>query len=185
MTPVLRKILIFGLEFVPLFLVCMWLYLMVMPVYQPVAIGAANVVTERMSPSSRIEPTATLRIKSFTFTPEMGERFLRSWGRTSVHLVFLSLALVPALLLATPAPILTRFRLLCVGLPLVFAGHVLALIVMTRGIFALNQAPGTFYWLWAVRIAYTSGQVVSAMVVVLLTWRYWVPRNSPGGSTDS
>ena len=185
MTPVLRKILIFSLEFVPLFLVCMWLYLLILPSYQPVAIGTANMVTERMSPPTRLEPTATLRMKSFSFTRERGERSLMSWGSTRAHLVFLSLALVPALLLATPAPILTRFRLLGVGLLLVFAGHVLALIVLTRGIYALKQAPGTFYWLWAVRIAYTSGQVVAAMVVVLLTWRFWVPRGSTGGNTDS
>ena len=35
MTPILRKILVFCLEFVPLFLVFMWLYLLVLPYYQP------------------------------------------------------------------------------------------------------------------------------------------------------
>ena len=185
MTTNIRKILVFGLQFVPLFLVFMWLYLLVLPFYQPVAIGTANAVTERMSPPTRIESTATLRMKSFVFSPEKGNRFMMSWGSTSTHLVFLSLALVPALLLATPAPIRTRFRLLGVGLPLVFVGHVLALIVMTRGIYGLREAPGTFYWLWIVRIAYTSGQVVSATVVVLLTWRYWVPRSSADRNTDS
>ncbi len=185
MTPILRKILFFGLQFLPLFLVFMWLYLLVMPYYHPVAMGTANVVTERMSSPTRLESAGTLRMKAFLFTPERGERFLIRWGRTSVHLVFLSLALVPALLLATPAPILTRFRLLGVGLLLVFLGHVLALIVMTRGIYALKQTPGTLFWLWAVRIAYASGQVVSATVGVLLTWRYWVPRSGDGEKADS
>ncbi len=166
MTPNIRKILIFGLEFVPLFVACIWLYLLILPFYQPVAMGTANVVTERMSPPTRLEGEIS-RMNSFVFTPEDGSRFMKSWGSTSGHLVFLSLALVPALLLATPAPIRTRFRLLGLGLPLVFLGHVLALIAMTRGIYALRQAPGTFYWLWILRIAYTSGQVVAATVVVL------------------
>ena len=185
MTPILRKILFFGLQFLPLFLVFIWLYLLVMPFYQPVAVGTANAVTERMSPSTRIETTPALRMKSYVFTPEKGKRFLKSWGKISVNLVFLSLALVPALMLATPAPIPARFRLLGLGLLLVFLGHVLALIVMTRGIHALREAPGTLFWLWAVRIAYASGQVVSATVGVLLTWRYWVPRNGDETKADS
>jgi len=183
--PILRKILVFCLEFVPLFLGCLWLYFVVMPHYQPLTLSTANMVTERMSPPTRIESSGRLRLKSFVFTPERGDRFLESWGTTTVHLVFLSLALVPALMLATPAPILARFRLLGVGLLLVFLGHVLALIVMTRGIYALRQTPGTLYWLWAVRIAYTSGQVVSATLGVLLTWRYWVPRSGAEGPADS
>ena len=185
MTPILRKILFFALQFLPLFLVFMWIYMQVMPYYQPVALGTANAVTERMSPSTRIEASPSLRMKSYVFTPEKGRRFLRSWGKTSVHLVFLSLALVPALMLATPAPIPARFRLLGVGLLMVFLGHVLALIVMTRGIHALHETPGTLYWLLAVRIAYASGQVVSATVGVLLTWRYWVPRRGEAGKVVS
>ncbi len=185
MIPNIRKILIFGLEFVPLFLAFMWLYLLILPYYQPVAIGTANAVTERMSPATRLEGYGKVKMKSFVFTPEDGNQFMRSWNTTAGHLIFLSLALVPALLLATPAPIRTRFRLLGLGLPLVFLGHVLALIAMTRGIYGLRQAPGTFYWLWLVRIAYTSGQVVSATVGVLLTWRYWVPRSDDGGKVDS
>jgi hypothetical protein len=184
MTPILRKILVFVLQFAPLFLASIWLYLLILPYYHPIALGTANVVTERMSPPTRLEGNIA-KMKSFVFTPQNGNRLMRRWGKTAGHLVFLSLALVPALLLATPAPIRTRFRLLAVGLPLVFLGHVLALIAMTRGIYALRQAPGTFYWLWILRMAYTSGQVVAATVVVLLTWRYWVPRDSPGGSIDS
>ena len=185
MTPNLRKILVFGLEFAPLFLACMWLYLLVLPYYQPVAMGAANVVTERMSPPTHLKGDGKGRMESFVYTPEEGTRFMKAWDHTTGHLVFLSLALVPALLLATPAPIRTRFRLLGVGLPLVLVGHVLALIAMTRGIYALRQAPGTFHWLWILRIAYTSGQVVAATVAVLLTWRYWVPRSSADGNIDS
>ena len=184
MTPGIRRILVFGLQFVPLFLASIFLYLLILPYYHPVALGTANAVTERMSPPTRLAGDIS-NMKSFVFTPQDGNRFMRGWGKTAGHLVFLSLALVPALLLATPAPIRTRFRLLGVGLPLVFVGHVLALIAMTRGIYALREAPGTFYWLWILRMAYTSGQVVAATVVVLLTWRYWTPRNRAGEITDS
>ncbi len=122
MTPNIRKILIFGLEFLPLFLAFLWLYLLILPYYQPVVIGTANAVTERMSPPTRIESFGKVKMKSFVFTPQDGNRFMRSWDKTTGHLVFLSLALTPALLLATPTTIRTRFRLLGLGLPLVFVG---------------------------------------------------------------
>ena len=175
MNPIMRKLLIFALQFFPLFALFMALYLWVLPYYQPVVMGTANVVTKRLNPPTHLEGDGTGQIKSFVFTPQRGRKFMRSWGNTSGHLVFLSLALTPALLLATPAPWKTRFRLLGLGLPLVFLGHVLALIAMSRGIYGLRQAPGTFHWLWILRMAYSSGQIVTATVTVLLTWRYWVP----------
>ncbi len=55
MTPILRKILVFVLQFAPLFLASIWLYLLILPYYHPIALGTANVVTERMSPPTRLE----------------------------------------------------------------------------------------------------------------------------------
>jgi len=175
MTPILRKLLIFVLQFVPMFLLSFVLYFVVLPVYGPIVLSTANFVTERMNPSTEIERLESGVWMGYSFTPEQGRRGLRGWTPSTVHLMLLSLALLPALLLATPAPYLTRLRLLAIGVPLVFLSHVAWAIVLSRAVLCLRQAPGTFYCLWALRATYASGQFTAAALWVLLTWRYWFP----------
>jgi hypothetical protein len=178
MTPNARKILGFVLQFPPLFLVCFVIYLLVLPVYQPIVLGTANTITERMSPSSYVRTTENGNWEAFTYDARAGQRRLKGWSPTTIHLVLLSLVSLPALVLATPAPVLSRLKLLGIGLALVFASHVLSVIVMARGVYALQQAPGTFFWLWALRVAYASGQFFAAAFWILLTWRYWFAAGS-------
>jgi hypothetical protein len=102
-----------------------------------------------------------------------------------VHLVFLSMVTLPALLLATPAPWRRRLRLLAWGVPLIFLGHVIALVLTTRGVHCLQEQPGTFVCLWALRISYASGQMFAATFWVLLTWRYWSEESGPSDAEDA
>ena len=176
-----RKILFFGLQFVPLFLVCIWIYLTVQPIYLQFVIATANTVTQRLDPPTHVESGGT-RMQSFVFTAERGQRTLRTWSPKMGHLILLSLALLPALLLATPAPFLKRFQLLGIGLVLMFLGNVLAMIGLTRGYYGLREAPGTFYWLWVFRSVNASGQFCSAAIWALLTWRYWLPTPARTGA---
>ena len=80
---------------------------------------------------------------------------------------------LPALLLATPAPWRTRWRFLAYAVPLIYLGHVISLVILTRGVYCLQLKPGTFICLWGLRVAYTSGQLFAATLWVMLTWRYW------------
>jgi len=175
MTPILRKLLIFILQFIPLFLLFFVLYLVVLPVYEPILLSTANSVTKRMSPATGIESRRSGEWEGYSFSLEQGRQVLRGWTRSTTHLVLLSLALLPALLLSTPAPYLTRLRLLAIGVPLVFLSHVVWVIILTRGVMCLRETPGTFYCLWALRAAYASGQFTAAALWALLTWRYWFP----------
>ena len=45
----------FALQFVPLFILCLWLYSKALPLYQPAVLSVANAVTSRLSPPTRIE----------------------------------------------------------------------------------------------------------------------------------
>ena len=174
MRPVWRKILPFGLHFVALFLLFVVLYLTVLPAYEPAAVGSANFVTSRLSPPTDIEIRRTGHWQSFVFTPRQGRRPLKGWNLMLPHLIFLSLAVLPPLLLATPAPVPDRLRMLGLALPLVFLVHVLSIIGLTRGVQCLQQAPGTFHCLWMLRLVSSSGQLFAAALWLLFTWRYWL-----------
>ena len=103
-------------------------------------------------------------------------RSLKRWNLGTPHLILLSLALLPALLLATPAPVGTRFRLLGLALMLMVVIHVLSIIGVMRGVQCLRESPGTFHCLWMLRLVYSSGQLFAAVLWVVLTWRYWIVR---------
>lgn len=174
-----RKGLLFGLQFLPLFLLCLWLYSKALPSYQTAVFGVANAVTERMSPPTRIEAVPDAGWWAYRMTPAGDKERVGGWADFVAHLVFLSLALLPALLLATPAPWLDRIRLLGIGLLLLFCVHVVSIIGLVRETQCLVVKPGTFHCLWLLRLVYSSGQVFGAVLWALLTWRYWFPRKAP------
>jgi hypothetical protein len=185
MTPQLRKIVSFALLCVPLLMLFFALYVWIWPSYHSFATGASNLITTRMSPQTRLE---TMKRggswTSYVFTPEEGEVKLRHWNRTdTAHLIYLSIVIVPAVLLATPAPFVARLRLLAIAVPLMFVGHLLSLIILTRATYCLMQTPGTYSCLFALRVAYSSGQLVSGVLWVLLTWRHWFP-GARGGERE-
>ena len=178
MNPNLRKILTFALLCIPLFLLFFLIYVWIWPVYHPFVTGAANLVTERMSPPTYLELKTEDNggWRSYVFTPEEGLEFIRSWSNTTAHLIYLSLVALPALLLATPAPFKDRLQLLALSVPLMFLGHVGSLVALTRTTHCLTEAPGTYSCLIVLRFAYSSGQLLAGTFWVLLTWRYWFPK---------
>ena len=189
MNPILRKIVVFGLLFVPVFLAFMALYVWIYPAYHSFATGTSNLVTKHMSPPTYLKVSKgrdggwVARV----FTAEKGFERMRSWREATAHLIYLSMILLPALLLATPAPILARLRMLAYALPLIFAGHVLSLVLLTRATYCLQENPGNFSCLLALRFTYSSGQLFAGIFWVLLTWRYWFSAlvASPHGEPDT
>jgi hypothetical protein len=174
MNALARKLLFFGLQFVPLFVVFVFLYLAVYPHYASLTVGAANAVSGRMSPPTHVEARADGDWQAFVFTPRHGMRPLRSWGPSTGHLILLGLALLPGLLLATPGPLKERLRSVAIALPVLFAMNVLSIVGLTRGVHCLQEAPGAFHCLWLLRLVYSSGQLLAAVLWVLLTWRRWL-----------
>jgi len=153
------------------------IYLTLASRYDRVVLGLSNAVTMRLRPPLEIEVRPQGGWDLLVFTPEQGLHPLRAWSPDTAHLIYLSLVALPALLLATPAPLSTRLRLLAIALPVAFLAHVLSVVVLVRGTFSLRETPGAFLWLIAMRAAYMSGQLVAATLWVLLTWRHWFPRD--------
>jgi hypothetical protein len=187
MTPRARKILSFGLLLLPLFLVFLALYVWIWDFYHPIATESANLVTKHLSPPSYLELNTGPKggWKAYVFTPKTGLDKLRSWYSPTAHLIYLSFVILPALLLATPAPFLARLRMLAISIPLMYLSHVFSLICLTRTTMCLLDAPGTFSCLWLLRFTYSSGQMFAGVFWVLLTWRHWYAALMPPASVSA
>jgi len=174
-----RRVARFALLFVPLFAACLWLYVQVLPRYEAAVIGLANAATARLAHPTRIEVRPDGQWQSWVFTPEQGRHPLELWPRSTAYLITLSLAVLPALILATPIPAGTRWRLVALGLAAIFAVHVACTIGLMRGALCLRERPGSFACLCLLRLVYTSGQLLGAAVWAILTWKYWLPGSAP------
>jgi len=170
-----RKLLRFSVQFLPLFTLLLWLYWLVLPQYEPAVLRVANLVGGLLSPATRVEAVAGDEWNCIVAEPDGGERVLKRWYGFLRHLLFLDLALVPALLLPTPAPLRVRLRITGLGIVLVFVGHVAAVLGLMRGMWCLVESPNSFVCNWILRIAYTSGQLFGAVIWGLLAWRHWFP----------
>jgi hypothetical protein len=108
-------------------------------------------------------------------TPTELDRIVYRWNDSLPHLVLLTLALVPALTLASPTSWRNRLRITGIGLVLVFVGHVVVMAGLTRAMWCLVESPGDFVCLTLLRMLYVSGQLSGVAIWSLLTWRYWFP----------
>lgn len=178
MHPLARKILIAGAQFIPLFVLTVALYLAVFPFYERMTVGAANAVTQRLSPPTHIEIKTNATWRGYAFNPQEGQRQVHAWGKSMPHLVFLGLVILPALLLSSPAPFSRRLRMLGLALPSLFVIHVLTIAAMTRSANCLSESPGTFFCVWVLSMASVSGQVSAVALWALFTWRYWIDRTA-------
>jgi hypothetical protein len=70
-------------------------------------------------------------------------------------------------------PFKKRLKLLAIAVPLMFAGHVVSVICLSRATHCLQETPGTFSCLWTLRFFYSSGQFFAGIFWILLTWRFW------------
>lgn len=89
--------------------------------------------------------------------------------------MFLNLALLPALLLATPVGWCRRLRLAGIGLAGLVAVHAFTLVALIRVYLCLQSSPGNFLCLAMLRGSYASGQIFAAVLWAALTWRFWLP----------
>jgi hypothetical protein len=172
------KLLRFVAWFVPLFVVLLALYPFIVPFYEPLVLGAANTVMARMDPPTEMGISRWGAWQGFNVERGYRRAFV-TWGRGASYLHFLSLALLPALLLATPAPWRVRFTLLVLAIPLLFAAHTLAVIGLTRTHYCFVVEPKNVSCRIVYRIVSSSGQLFGATLWAVLTFRYWFARERP------
>ena len=88
--------------------------------------------------------------------------------------LYLNLALVPALLLATPLPLRRRLRLLAYAVPLIFVCHVAVEIGLVRVHYCLDVRPAHFLCAWIREHLLIAGQLLAVLQWAALTWS-WEP----------
>ena len=185
MTALLRKILVFMLTLIPLFLLFFAIYMVLEPKYEPIVLASANAITLRMTPATEMRDRSPQKgWEMYTYKPETGYYRIRGWKDNTKHLILLSAILLPALLLATPAPVMARLKMFLISLPIMYVGHVLSIALLTHSIQSLIDKPGGFAWLVTLRLVYASGQMLSAALWVALSWRHWIaPAAAPTGKS--
>lgn len=171
-----RRILLFLLQFIPLFALCLWAYPRVLPGYQKLVLAAVDFGLHRMDPPMRIEVLPDGGWRTFLLEPEGGESMYWSRPGANLTLFYLSLALLPAMLLATPVALLRRLRMLAVGALLLYLLHVVAGIGLVGTIRCLASDPDSTVCKWGKTVCNTYGQFATVVIWGLLTWDVWLPR---------
>ena len=173
----LRKALSFSLYFLPLFLIFLWIYPKLLPIYEQPVLAVANPLLGRLSTPLRVEADADGALVAYIQWPGEERRPLYQ-GDYHPYVLFLNLLLFPPLILATPAKIGRRLRWLVYGLLMLFVVHVLALVGFFQSHVCLARDPDDFLCEWTNGLALTSGQLSAVVVWSLLTWSYWFPQPS-------
>lgn len=179
MNPRLRKVLLFGLGFVPLFAFSLWLYPRILPRYEQIVLAVANPFLGQSSPPLRIDVDAHGEIEAFAtvspgqFQPLFGQRY-------APHVIYLNLVFLPALILATPIAMQKRARNLLIGMTCLFVLHVVTMIALLKSLICLHQDASDFACFWIQGVTLTSGQVMGVAVWALISWSCWFPRQTGG-----
>ena len=179
MKPELRRPLVFGLHFLVLFPICLWLYPEILPAYQQLVVGAANLVLQAFSPVLHVDVLDDGGWHTFLRATGAEPAFVYGMRPGALALIYLNLALVPALLGATPGPPLGRLRRVGWGLLLLVVFHVVAVTGLVRTWWCLHEDPGHFLCHGFRSALKVSGQLFGVVQWALLTWSVWLPRPAP------
>lgn len=171
----MRSALRFGLVCLLLLPASLWLHAALAADYQAWVVGAANGVLEHLAPLLQIEVDADGGWRIFRQHAHGLRTFHYGMRAEALQLLFVNLALLPPLLLATPGGLATRTRRLAVGLVLLFGLHVLAVTGLAHT--WRCAAVGPAYGACALTRAglKVSGQLFAVVLWVLLTWDAWLP----------
>lgn len=176
MTSARRRVLIFGLTFLPAFAGTLVIYFAVLPSYRTAVLGIANPVLALLRPPIELEIATNDGWNAYYTGGE--RRFFYTIGGEVRHAIYLNLALLPALLLATPVPWSRRLRLVGWGLLLLFACHVLLEVGMARTYYHFRTERDAVSS-WAMLQLVRGGTLLGVVQWALLTWTFWLPRGAP------
>lgn len=175
----IRKVGLFAAQFIIVFLPLVWLYPRVYPSYQQVVLTFANPILSSIDRPVEFVGEADGNLAIYAIPPGR-PRVRITTAPYHPHVFYLSLVLLPALLLATPTRLKERLRWLALAMPLLFVIHVLAISVgfISQSHAARNPDDVLYTWIWGVCM--TSGQLGAVGLWSLLTWPYWIPAAAGG-----
>jgi hypothetical protein len=174
-TTPLRSVGVFTLTFLVLIPATLWCYTKVLPSYQATVAAGANGVLSLVGSTRTISPheeggwtsDAAPRRRLVTGPPDYGSQQLES--------LFLSLAILPALILATPLPWGRRLALLGIGTATLWAVHVAAVIALVQTE-SCNHDSAVCHLIRS--NVYIGGQLFALALWALLTWEFWLQRQA-------
>jgi len=179
-----RRLVRFALTFVPLFAIFFASYIAFVEHYEPIVIGSANLITGRMNPPTVLQIEEDRNWTGYVFEATAGKQRIKAWKSATRQLILLSLVSVPSLLLATPTTWRRRFRWMLIAIPLIYLGHIMAAVILTRAQYCLAQSPDVWVCRWAKSFAVTSGQMMAGFLWFGLTWRFWFEREGEDVAQD-
>lgn len=180
-----RRVLFFIVQFIPLFVLCLWLFPRVLPKYQEIVVRGANVGLNRLDPPMRMMVTEDGGWRAFVIRPDGSEEFYWYRPGTYLVLVYLGLPLLPPLLLATPLKLASRLRRLGLGMVLQLAMHMLAGFVLVWTVRCLANTPDSTTCMALKTTVNDYGQVMTFVIWGLLAWDAWLPRAEHGGAIEA
>lgn len=172
MIPGLRRVFSFALGFFPPFLILVWIYPKILPVYQHAVLLASNGCLALVTPRSHVRIAPRDRWQVLVERPNSAHWASYDIGNVSL-LTFLGLIVVIPLLLATPVRLLERLRLLAFGIPLIVLVHVASVTVCTYLIGFIDD-PKSYVMRSLPASLGPFGVGFAVLVWGLLTWRYWL-----------
>lgn len=152
------------------------LYSFLLPGYRAMVLGASGALLRTISPAMRLELQAdgTWLVSVPAFRGRTAWAFLLDSQEFGQEVAFLGLAILPALVLATPVSLARRFRLLLVALGTLFAVNVMsvAILVLVISVRCYGREADRTCSLIAGSLS-TWSHVTTFGLWGLLTWRYW------------
>ncbi len=167
-----RRVVVFGLQVLLLFALFLALYMKALPVYERLVVAAVNAGYRAMSMPLEVR-TAPRGDDLSAFVLVPGVEPQRLVTHHTPEGIFLSLIVLPSLLLATPVGIGKRLRLFLLGSALLYVVHVASVGVLFHELFLYSrQQLGPFSsWLYAMSL--NSGQVGAVVLWALLAGGTW------------
>lgn len=164
------------MQFLPLFAGFLVVYRVIVRPYNAVVVALANAVLSNLQPEIHITINA---MGGWDFKPAgpAGPTFNAAIG--DLTFAYLNIALLPALVLATPMKLIERARTLLWGLLVMFGLHVISPVVIVRAMLGLYYDPESVLCHWLLFVFATGGQVFGVVLWALLTWRFWLEHLVP------
>lgn len=174
MTAERRRILRFALAFLPAFVAAACLYPLILPAYQRGVFAAVNTLLSSLNPVSEIRAVPAGQWQVLVHRAEAARVATYTLKSDNLALLsFFQLAMLSALLLATPVRVRERLRLWVSGIGLMFGLHVLCVAGCVYGMALVDNPKGLIFKSLPIILGpFASGLAVAAWG--LLTWKYWL-----------
>ena len=170
----LRRVCVFGLSavaFLPLSAFC---YALLLPYYEQLLTALANVIFESASSPLSI----TIGTDGHLVVSRVSETGAGVQESYDPNVLFLNLAILPALLLASPGKLVHRMRAVVLSVPALLALNLLLFLVLLRTRLCLSADPDGSLCVWAWGLLMTSGQVTAVLAWALLSRHAFLPAGS-------